>query len=251
MKWGLLVVCVWGQVHQTGVMENLVSIFVNGGFQAGGALLRSNLVLTSATHTEFHESLIKVGLFSDTRLENRQKGLFDVQSIHRHPLFNDTNRYYYNLALFKIKGDHAAVQGCTIDDGAETRSQFILVGWGTIIDVWGWPVETLHTLPISSFDSKACGVLMGTNIHPTELCAGQTKGNVDAAFVAVGSPLFSLQLSGPVLVGIYSRTGPSTQFPGDYSPVAFVKMSAFYSWIHKMMICLEEDDLTKCPKFNT
>lgn len=252
MKWGcVLALAACGEMisRQSGVMENLVSVFINGKFQAGGVLYQRDLVISTGTHTEFHTSLVRVALFAGTQLESRDRRLFHVAGVYRHPLYNDTNRYSYNVALLKLKvsAETPDKLGCKLDDNAVQRSQFVLVGWGYAKDGWGWPVETLRILPLPFINATVCSRLMGTTIHPTEICAGQLRDNSDAALVAVGSPLFALEFGDLVLIGLHSRVGESAVTEGDHSPVAFVRIGAVETWIRVMAVCLRDGSDTRCP----
>lgn len=252
MKWlcGLaLAVCGEMISRQSGVMENLVSVYINGKFQAGGALYRHDLVISTGTHTEFHTSLVRVALYAGTQLEARDRQLFHVTGVYRHPLYNNTNRYSYNVALIKLKVSAETPEklGCKLDDNTVQRSQFVLVGWGYAKDGWGWPVETLRILPLPFINDTLCSRLMGTTIHPTEICAGQQRDNSDAALVAVGSPLFALEFGDPLLIGLHSRVGESAVTENDHSPVAFVRIGVVETWIRVMAACLRDGSNIRCP----
>lgn len=209
-------------------------IQLRGLFICAGAYYREDLVIATATHLRLAKVLYTVLLPfpNTTELDYR---LVTIRGIDFHPGARISALPKNDLALVKLDRAGKAGTGLALDlldRGAEAGRFLTMFGWGEEdrnFEIYEVAMEI--DLPI--YHPVACARLVQDAIDPAaELCAGYSRGNRDAHFFPIGSPLMYHADGVFHLAGLYSW---SETYRLQYYPNVFTRIASFHGWISEKM----------------
>nr|AUI10831.1 putative PQM protease precursor [Viridasius fasciatus] len=242
-----------GAVSKPGAYPWMVSIHenVSGTWKhiCGGSILNENWIVTAAhcfdqpIDVNIHE--VYVGLYSLLKKNANTVQKLKLSKIIIHEKYNESG-YANDIAIIKtatpidIKGSQGYVNGiCLPTSGAtDPTGEATVIGWGRIRSDGPISAE-LREVTLSLVPWRDCKDIYGNpnsefdyiQVVPHMLCAG---GNgKDACEFDSGGPLFQVDKSGiATLIGTVAN---GAECAYKHYPGMFMKVSAFKSWMDKMM----------------